>query len=330
MCRDLRGELLNIYWLLLAPYVALLICLEFFKIPEADISAGRIIKRVIVSMLLLYSFEECMNLMAMVSDGITEKISGIVQLKELLHKLWENYKSREVSWLHAREAILYIVSLISYIIAYLGVFVADVVIHFVWSVLYVVSPLMILMYVSEKTAFVTTNLYKGLISVITWKIFWSILAVFLLKIATTKEVAQSDNFVMVVIMNLCIGLCMLLIPFATKSLITSGLEGAATALAAAPLAAAAGAIKLYTVKYGKKALKEPFTGFKGTRAALSRLGEGTKRGAAVVKQTGARVKNAAHRVHTYGETNSRPVQSPFDPKGPLGKKARDRILSGKE
>src|SRR5262249_42748604 len=145
VCRELRGNLVQIYWILLVPYVVFLICLEFFKLPEAKVSPGRIIKRAVVSMLLLYSFDECINVIAMVSDGITEKVNGIAQLKDLLTHLKDNYQSKEVSWLHVREAVLYIISLISYIIAYLGVFVADVLIHFVWSILYVVSPLMILM-----------------------------------------------------------------------------------------------------------------------------------------------------------------------------------------
>lgn len=278
MCQELRGSLIDIYWLLLIPYVVFLICLEFFKLPEAQLGAGRIIKRAVISVLMLYSFEECLNVMAMISDGVTEKISGIASLKDLLTRLKDNYNSTEVSWLHVREAILYIVSLLSYIVAYLGVVVAEVLIHFVWSILYVVSPLMILMYVSDKTAGVTMNLYKGLINVLVWKVFWSILGVLLLKLAMAPEVASSDNFLTAVLMNLCIGLSMLFIPFATKSLLTTGFESAATALAAVPTAAAAGAVKLYATKFGKKAMQEPLSGFQGTRAFASRRYEQMKGG----------------------------------------------------
>ena len=285
VCRDLRGSLVDLYWLLLVPYVVLMVCLEFFRLPDQPVP-GRILKRAVISMLLLFSFEQCMKMLAMVSDGIVERVNGVSQLKDLLVHLKDNYMSMEISWLHAREALLYIISLFSYIVAYLGVFVADILIHFVWAILYVVSPLMILMYVSERTAFVTGNLYKGLINVLTWKVFWSILGVLLLKTATTPELASSDNFLMAVLMNLCIGLCMLFVPFATKSLLTSGLEGAASALAGVPAAAAAGAIKLYTIKYGKKAIKEPFTGFQGTRNLYSKVRSGVTRGGELVKGTG--------------------------------------------
>ncbi|MBS1983272.1 MAG: hypothetical protein JST16_03795 [Bdellovibrionales bacterium] len=269
VCRDLRGNLVQMYWTLLVPYIVFLICLEFFR-PDGSPSAGRILRRAVVSVILLLSFEECMNVIAMLSDGITDKISGLVKLKELLQHLKRDYADREVSWLKAREAILYIMNLIAYMIAYLGVYVADVLVHFVWSVLYIVSPLMILMYVSERTAFVTSNLYKGLINVVLWKILWSILAVLLLKMTTSPAVAaDSENFLTIVLMNLCIGVSMLLIPMATSSLINDGMTSAASALSAMPTGAVMAAAKVYSAKFAKGGAKEIFSGFKGTRSTAA-------------------------------------------------------------
>ena len=290
VCRELRGNLIEVYWLLLIPYVVFSLCMEFFKIPETGSGAAKIIKRAVVSMLLLYSFEECMNVIAMISDGITDKIGGIVQLKDLLNKIGENYNKSEVSWLRMREAILYIISFLSYIVAYLGVFVAEVLIHLTWSILYVVSPLMILMHVSEKTSFVTANLYKGLINVVTWKVFWSILAILLLKMATAPESADFENFVTSILMNLCIGFCMLFVPMATRSLISDGLSTAASTLAAIPAIAAFGATKLYAKKFAKGGLGEVTSGFKGTRG----LATGAYRGARTGFQKGKQFATAAH------------------------------------
>lgn len=329
VCRELRGSLTEIYWLLLVPYVAFLICLEFFKIPESQISAGRILKRAVISILLLYSFDECLSVLGMLADGITEKISGVENLKNLLLHLKSVYSNEEPSWIKAREWILYIISLLSYIVAYLGVFVADVLIHFVWSILYIVSPLMILMYVSEKTAGVTASLYRGLVQVLVWKVFWSILGVLLLKLALSPEVASSDNFLTAVLMNLCIGFSMLFIPLTTRSLLGNGMESAASALGALPTAAAAGAIKLYAMKYGKKAVKEPFTGLKGTREFAERryrqLSSGVKKG----RELASRAGQAAARARNAGISDSRRAQSPFDPRGPFGN-GREKILRGKE
>lgn len=299
VCRELRDGLIQVYWTLLVPYVVLMICLDFFRMPEAPPNAGRIIKRAFVSVLLLISFEESMNMLAMLSDGVTEQINGIYQLKDLLKHLGDEYANMEVSWLRAREAILYIMNLIAYIIAYLGVFVADVIVHFVWAILYVVSPLMILMYVSERTAFVTNNLYKGLINVISWKILWSILGALLLKMAISSEAAASDNFLLVVLLNLCIGLSMLFVPFVAKSLVNDGLSGMASMMAAAPSAAALGALKVYGGKFAKSGMKEVATGLSGTRQAIGR-------GYKAARDIGRSVPSAATKTR---EASQKAIQS---------------------
>jgi hypothetical protein len=346
VCRELRGNLTDIYWLLLIPFAVFSICLEFFKLPDGSPAPGRVIKRVVVSMLLLYSFDQCMSAIAMISDGLTDKIGGIAKLKDLLDHMRESYQANEGGWLKFREAILYIMSLISYLIAYLGVFVADFLIHFVWAILYVVSPLMILMYVNEKTAFITTNLYRGLMNVVTWKLFWSILAVLLIKLATSPEaVKDSHNFVMVVLMNLCIGLSMLFVPSFTKSLLSNGLEGAASAFAAAPAAAALGAAKLYATKTGKGGLalgSDGIKGFPATRQWIKgkydQTHAGIERGKNLMKKTHAGVSRAAQSVREFGVKDHpktvRPpfthkATSPLDPKGPFGS-GKKKILNGEK
>lgn len=252
VCRELRGHLIHIYWLLLIPFVLFHIILEFFRMPDGNPNAGDIIKRAVISMILLYSFDECLNILAMLGDGVTEKIDGVKKLWDLMKELDSKFEDNSLSWLKFREAVIFILTFCSYIVAYLGVFVANVLIHFVWSVLYVCSPLMILFYVSKRTAFVTMNLYKGLINVMTWKILWSILAVLLLKLATAPEAGNWDNFLTVILINLCIGISMLFIPFATQSLVSNGLSSAASALAAVPTTATGQIIKQFASAQTKK------------------------------------------------------------------------------
>ena len=81
-----------------------------------------------------------------------------------------------------RGHILYTLALLAYLVAYLGFFVTESLVHFVWVVLYTLSPLMILAYVAKATANVTVNLYKGLVKVVVWKILWTVLSVLLLKL----------------------------------------------------------------------------------------------------------------------------------------------------
>lgn len=301
VCRELNANIRELYWILLVPFTVFVIILEFFKFPEGNPNVGDILKRVFVSVILLISFDQCINAIAMVGDGVTEKIQGISQLWDLMKHLENNYKDSEVSWLKFREAVIFILNLLSYIIAYVGVFVANVLVHFVWSVLYVCSPLMILMYVSKSTAFVTSNLYKGLINVVVWKILWSILGVMLLKLATSPAVDNWDNFLTTILVNLCIGLSMLFIPFTTKSLISDGMASAASALAAAPTYATGKVVSEVAKRQGKRAIVGTAT---GTKNGFTRMGTGMRNGLQKARSNFTQKMNQTNNINkTRNPTN---------------------------
>lgn len=262
VAREVRFNLINLYWILITPFCIFLIILEFFKIPEKNIGAGMIIKRSFISMLLLLTFDDVVNLISIISDGIVEKIEGPTKLMNLMETLKYKYTQYEGGIFDLKESIIFFLNLLAYLIAYLGIFVSNALIHFVMGILYCVSPLMILMYCSEKTSFICGNLYKGLLSVMSWRILWSILGVFLLKLATSSEIGSWNNVFTSIVINLCIGLSMLLIPFFTKSLLSDGLVSAASGMAAAPAFLATGAAKAYAIKKMGQGVSMVSGGFK--------------------------------------------------------------------
>lgn len=246
---DLHAQMVQIYWVLLVPLVVLLFALEVIK--DENPNLRDIFRRIVVSVLLLLTFEWTLEAIAAVGDAVTDKINGLENLSDVLKNLGPNYSGKD-SWFNVRETILYVFSIAAYLIAYLGFFVATALTHFVWTILYVASPLMILMYVSRYTAQVTMSLYKGLAQVVVWKVLWSILGVLLLKLAVQPEVTGLDDYIMSIVVNLCIGFSMLFIPIATRSLINDGMSSVAGSLAAVPALAAGGAIKMAASKYGGK------------------------------------------------------------------------------
>ena len=246
---ELHGEMLKMYWVLIIPFVLLLFALELLK--DESPNARDIFRRVVISVLMLLTFDWCLNSIASVGDAITDQINGLAQLSEVLKKLGPNYSGHD-SWFNLRETAIYIFGLAAYIVAYVGFFVATALTHFVWTILYVCSPLMILMYVSRATAYVTMSLYKGLIQVVVWKVLWSILGVLLLKLASQPQVNGMEDYLMGIVMNLCIGVSMLFIPLATKSLISDGMSSVASTLAMAPALAAAGTAKLAATRFASK------------------------------------------------------------------------------
>lgn len=246
---ELHGQMVQIYWILLVPFVALLFTLEVLGSENPNLRD--LFRRIVISVLLLITFDWTIQAIAVVGDAVTEKISGLQKLSEVLQNLGPNYSGKD-SWFNVRETILYVFSIAAYLIAYLGFFVATALTHFVWTILYAASPLMILMYVSRHTAHVTMSLYKGLVQVVIWKILWSILGVLLLKLAMQPEITGLEDYIMSVVVNLCIGFSMLFIPIATRSLVSDGMSSVASSLAAVPAFAAGAAIKMAAAKYGGK------------------------------------------------------------------------------
>lgn len=169
----MRADLIEVYWILLVPLVCFLMAIELFKGGDEQPQGARILKRVVISILLLISFNQVVNVIGMLGDGVVDKIDKLSNLKEVLQSLGPKEENLSNEWFNLREHFLYLLSLVSYIIAYLGFFVAEVLTQFVWVILYTISPLMILAYIPVQTANVTGNLYKGLVKVIIWKILWT-------------------------------------------------------------------------------------------------------------------------------------------------------------
>lgn len=248
---DLHAQMVQIYWILLVPLVVFLFTLEV--IGDANPNLRDIFRRLIISIFLLLTFNWTINTIAIVGDGITERISGLQTLSDVLKNLGPNYSGKD-SWFNVRETILYVFSIASYLIAYLGFFVATALTHFVWTILYAASPLMILMYVSRHTAHVTMSLYRGIVQVVIWKILWSILGVLLLKLAMQPKITGIEDYIMSIMVNLCIGFSMLFIPIATRSLVSDGMSSVAKSLAVLPAFAAGGAVRATAAKYGGKVM----------------------------------------------------------------------------
>lgn len=313
VAKEIRADLVEVYWILLIPLVCLLVVIELCKDDGEGPQAGRIIKRVVISILLLISFNEVINIIGMIGDGIIGRVDKLSSLEDALKQLGPTEANLSNEWFNLREHILYAFSLIAYIVAYLGFFVAEALTQFVWIILYTVSPLMILAYVPHQTANITGNLYKGLIKVVVWKILWSILGALLLKMALEPSVTGMADWIMSIVMNFCIGLAMLFVPMATRSLINDGMESAASAMSAAPALAASGAVKGVSKKFaaasGRKAKQA--VGF-------------ASRPARNLKDRGL---NWAKEKSQFDKNVSRPIKETKDWYSDLGKKPKQRSVN---
>ncbi|MBF0361158.1 MAG: hypothetical protein HQK49_09110 [Oligoflexia bacterium] len=224
VCFEIKKNIDLIYWIMLAPFASFCILMEYFKFESDKPDVFKIIRRVIISILLFVSFNECLHIIAELTEGLVQRIGSITSLQQVLDEVNRRNSQISVSWVKFKEYLIFTLNIISYMVAYMGIFVANALIHFVWAVLYIISPLMILMYVHEGTAYITKNLYKGLMSVAAWKILWSLLAVLILKFITVNNFSETseDNFLTAIMVNFFVGFSMLFIPVTTRSILNDG------------------------------------------------------------------------------------------------------------
>lgn len=258
--KTLHGEMVGIFWLILPCLVSLLIVLEIFKNDDNGPNVKEIIKRTITCVIMLWSLDFVISSIAMVSDEISLLIKGSDDIWEAIKQLGPNSSKSDGSMFDIREHIVYFFAIASYLIAYIGFFASMALVHFVWAILYIAAPLMLPCYISQKTAAITGNLYRGFINVATWKILWTLLASLLLKMALSPNIVGIEDYFLSIVINLLIGASMLLIPFFTKSLINDGLQSAASGLAAAPGLLAARSAAMATKKYSKKGVSKGMSG----------------------------------------------------------------------
>ena len=218
-----------------------------------------------------------MNVIGMVTDGIVEKMGGMASLDGLLSKLENTYEAQAPGMFKFRQMLLYVGSMACYAISLLGYYLTEVLINFVYTILYVLSPLLILAYVSESTAYITKNLYKGLMQVALWKILWCILGALLLKLSEFPMTGGWDNYFMQALLNLFIGISMLTIPLFTKGLLTDGLASMASGIVGASTLPIANAMSRLPMNMLKKGGREVFTGFRGMRSFTGRRMMGMKK-----------------------------------------------------
>ncbi len=227
----MRAEIVEIYWVLITIIVVVTIILNFFKVAEGNFNPAQIIKRTIISMILLWTFDETINVIGTVTEAVISKIGGIENWQSTFLEAQKKLESKAPLLFKYRQLIIYILNIVCFLVSLIGYYVINVVINFVYTILYVLSPLLILAYIPESTSYITKNLYKGILNVCSWKILWSILGVLLFKLTTVPEIQQLDGLIMQALINLCIGISMLLIPFFANSLLSDGGSGMAAMMA---------------------------------------------------------------------------------------------------
>lgn len=234
LVRDLYQGLSQLFYLMLP--VAILFSVIFGFLRSGDPNYPDIVKRAFVAALLIVSFPEVSNFILDVCDGIASKIddmSGLEAFMKIAQEKSLGYAAaKKVLLLKFDGFFMAILSFASFALLYIAKYLTVVLYYFYWGLLSIAAPLMILCYMFPSTANITTNLYKGLIEVASWKIIWAILSAMLKSVSFGFIYENEQSYLPLVAMNFIIAIALLFTPRILRSLIGEGVQSTAASIGA--------------------------------------------------------------------------------------------------
>lgn len=243
LTKDLHQEFVRIYYLMLPVFFALSIAMTWFRHPQGSPEFIDVLKRAIISTVLLVAFPEISKAIIFVADGITGRIDRINSLDNIIRMA--EVKSQSYSFsaksvlLQFNDLIIATLSFLSYLVLYVARYLTIAMYHFFWIFFMISAPLLLLFNMFASTSEVTKNLFKGMIEVASWKIVWAILGAMLTALSFGDAYKAEGNYLTLMVMNFVIATAMLMTPMIVRSIVGSGLQAMSTSLGASSVAAIA-------------------------------------------------------------------------------------------
>ncbi len=241
LVRDLHTMLSQLYYLALPVAILFAVAIGFLKSGQPDYLDT--VKRAFVATILLVAFPEISNAIVGVCDGIAQRIddmSGLAQFMKLAQEKSASYPlTKSAILLKFDDLIIAFLSFASFIFIYVARYLTIAMYYFFWVFLSITSPIMILFYIFPSTAYLTTNLFKGLIQVACWKICWAILSAMLRSLSLGNIYQTEGSYLTLIVLNFVIAIAMLLTPMIVKSTMGEGAQAMAGTLGAGAVASMA-------------------------------------------------------------------------------------------
>lgn len=246
LMRDLHQEFVRMYYLMLPVFFCLSIAVTWLRSPGNSLDFVDVLKRAMISTLLLAAFPEISRAIIFVADGIAEKIDSMNTLDAVIQmakEKSESYPAGSASILLGfNDLLMAVLTFLSFLILFIARYLMIAMYHFFWVFYMVSAPLLLLFNLFPATGNITANLFRGMIEVACWKIVWAILGAMLASLAFGDAYKTEGAYVTIVVMNFVIAIAMLATPLFVKSLGSQGAQAmssgigqqAAAAIAAVP------------------------------------------------------------------------------------------------
>ena len=241
LMEQLHQEFVNIYYLMLPVFFALALVMAWFRSSGNAPDFMDVLKRTVISMILLVAFPDISRAIAFVAEGITNKIDAVNSLDTFMRMVQEKSQSYSYSptslLLQFNDLLIATLSFLSYIVVYIARYLTIAMYHFFWVFFTISSPLMLLFNLFQGTSQITVNLFKGMIEVASWKIVWAILGAMLTALSLGDAYKTDGNYVVLIVMNFVIAVAMLMTPMIVRSIVGQGFHSMSSTLGPAAVAA---------------------------------------------------------------------------------------------
>jgi hypothetical protein len=245
LMRDLNAEFVRLYYIMLPVFFMLAVAVAWFRSSGKNTDFLDILKRALIATILLTAFPDISQAIVSIADGITEKIDKLNSLDTIIRMAKEKAStyssSSSPSLLMFNDLMMATLSFLSYLAVYIARYLMIALYQFFWLFFTVSAPLMLLFNLFPGTSHITSNLFKGMIEVASWKIVWAILGAMLAALSFGDIYKVEGDYVTLIVMNFIIAIAMLMTPMMVRSLIGGGLQHMSSSLGAATVATLAAA-----------------------------------------------------------------------------------------
>ncbi len=256
----MNQEFQSLYYLLLPLFFAVAIVIDWFRGPNQGGNFVDTLKRAFVATLLLVGFQEMIGAILLIANGLSDKISDMSGLDQLLQMAATKAKSYPMSatslLLGANDLIIATLSFLSYLVLYVLRYFMVAVYHFSWVFLTILAPILLLFHLF--TSQITVNLFRSVIEIASWQVVWSVLSSILLALPYGNAYVADGNYLTVIVINFVVAMCMFGTPLIVHALVGNGFSAMAGTLGpvAASLMVAAPAKALTSVNLAREVLSD--------------------------------------------------------------------------
>ena len=209
------------------------IVLELFKLPMGGTpELNQMVGRLLIAVILMVAVPDVMNILADVGDTVTKQLGSFNDFAHVKERLREQLAHLSWSWVSVKDAVLLVISLLSYVVLLIGLHMADAIFLYAWVLLYVFSPILTACYVLPVTSSATRTLFKSLIEVTVWKCLWAVMGALVWSMAASQvnDPKYQLNFITVIIMNLLLFFSLWKVPAMTAAFLGGGISQMASGI----------------------------------------------------------------------------------------------------